>query len=70
MIDALGGMLGKSVEVDGCHVGAVYAIGVEENPYGGMPRLRLEIVVPEHCMDNLREYAYINSVMGDGGKTV
>ena len=62
MTGILTDMLGKSVTLDGVKVGYATQIEIEQRN-DSYPVLRVEIVMDEQTIDNLREYEQIMEVM-------
>ena len=58
----LSDMLGKTVAVDGCFIGYVGDICIEQN--GGAVAMQLLVMMTPDTLDNVREYEYIQNVMG------
>jgi len=63
MTGILSDMLGKSVTLDGVKVGYATQIEIEQRN-DSYPVLRVELVMDEQTIDNLREYVKIMEVMG------
>lgn len=57
-------MLGKTVTVDGCYVGLVSNICIEQYEHGGAVVMQLKVVMTNETLENVREYEYIQQVMG------
>ena len=62
-LDSLQTMLGKAVEVDGCCVGHLADMTLEQTMNG--VRIHLEIAPTSETMKKMEEYAKIMSVMAD-----
>lgn len=63
MLSMLHNFIGKNVSIDGCHVGVLTALEVEQEQFGLMT-MKLNLYIPNECVDKMREYEYIQSVMG------
>lgn len=57
-------MLGKTVTVDGCFVGYVNHLCIEQYEHGGAVIMQIKVLMTNDTLDNVREYEYIQSVMG------
>ena len=62
-LDSLQTMLGKAVEVDGCCVGHLADMVLEQNING--VRIHLEIAPTSETMKKMEEYSKIMSVIAD-----
>ena len=62
-LDSLQTMLGKAVEVDGCCVGHLADMTLEQTMNGG--RIHLEIAPTSETMKKMNEYSKIMSIMND-----
>ena len=62
-LDSLNTMLGKAVEVDGCCIGYLADMTLEQNMNG--VRIHLEIAPTSETMKKMEEYAKIMSVMNE-----
>ena len=62
-LDSLQTMLGKAVEVDGCCVGHLADMTLEQ-PMNGV-RIHLEIAPTSETMKKMNEYSKIMSIMND-----
>ena len=62
-LGSLSTMLGKAVEVDGCCVGYLADMTLEQNLNG--VRIHLEIAPSSESIDKIGEYAKIMSVLAD-----
>ena len=62
-LDSLQTMLGKAVEVDGCCVGHLADMVLEQTPNG--VRIHLEIAPTYETMKKMEEYSKIIGVMAD-----
>lgn len=59
----LGDMIGKTVAVDGCFIGYVGDICIEQGERGAVA-MQLLVMMTNDTLDNVREYEYIQDVMG------
>lgn len=55
-------LIGKSVTLDGVHVGYSTQIELAQEP-DSYPKMRVEIVMTEQTIDNLREYEKLMEVL-------
>lgn len=62
-LDSLNTMLGKAVEVDGCCVGYLSDMTLEQTPT--VVRIHLEIAPSSDTMKKMEEYSKIMSVLVD-----
>ena len=62
-LDSLNTMLGKAVEVDGCCVGYLSDMTLEQTPT--VVRIHLEIAPSSDTMKKMEEYSKIMGVMAD-----
>ena len=62
-LDSLNEMLGKAVEVDGCCIGHLADMTLEQNING--VKIHLEIAPTYETIRKMEEYAKIMSVMAD-----
>lgn len=62
-LDSLNTMLGKVVEVDGCCVGYLADMTLEQAPTG--VKIHLEIAPTSETMKKMEEYSKIMGVMDD-----
>lgn len=62
-LDSLQTMLGKAVEVDGCCVGYLADMTLEQNING--VKIHLEIAPSHETMKKMEEYSKIMSVLAD-----
>ena len=62
-LDSLQAMLGKAVEVDGCCIGHLADMTLEQNMNG--VRIHLEIAPTSETINKMGEYAKIMSVIND-----
>ena len=62
-LDSLNEMLGKAVEVDGCCVGHLADMTLEQTPT--VVKIHLEIAPTYETIRKMEEYAKIMSVMDD-----
>ena len=62
-LDSLNTMLGTAVEIDGCCVGHLADMTLEQNINGG--KIHLEIAPTQDTMKKMDEYSKIMGVMAD-----
>ena len=62
-LDSLQTMLGKAVEVDGCCIGHIADMTLEQNMNG--VKIHLAIAPTSETMKKMEEYSKIMSVMAD-----
>ena len=63
-LDSLNSMLGKAVEVDGCCIGYLADMVLEQTMNGGV-KIHLEIAPTSETIKKIEEYSKIMSVMAD-----
>lgn len=63
-MNAMQEMMGKSVMIDGCHVGYVKSIGLEQVPDSYIT-MHIDITMTADTIDKLKEYSYISHVFGE-----
>lgn len=60
----IGCLMDKTVAVDGCYVGVVTRVAIEQYEHYGPIYMQLKVAMTNATMENVMEYEYIQDVMG------